>query len=286
MTTMKVQSDLHPRAAFDLHARQQVFGLDPVIQIATGSEPFWEWYASTIRCGRPFELRPVSDVPPYPEPARELAIWYSGGVESTYTLAQIRHLDPVLLRLEDFPVFLGEHRRIGQIHFLCAAVAASLGFRLTYLGVERQDLLLAHHPFARGYVERSPAFVEAWSAYQPAHRLATACGHLAKEEILRWLCERRIPITGTCDRPHGGRWCGDCYKCFEAYYTAKAVGLVLPELKGKLDGYSMRVPTPDVSAVDLVVVTKKDTTDAEVNAALKAARCSGCMGARQANVNF
>ena len=47
--------------------------------------------------------------------------------------------------------------------------------------------------------------------------------------------------------------------------------LVMPELKGKLDGYSMRVPTPDVSAVDLVVVTTKNTTDTEVNAALKAA---------------
>ncbi len=53
--------------------------------------------------------------------------------------------------------------------------------------------------------------------------------------------------------------------------AAKAISLVIPELKGKLDGYSMRVPTPDVSAVDLVVVTKKDTTDAEVNAALKTA---------------
>src|ERR1035437_8723679 len=53
--------------------------------------------------------------------------------------------------------------------------------------------------------------------------------------------------------------------------AAKAIGLVIPELKGKLDGYSMRVPTPDVSAVDLVVLTTKNTTDSEVNAALKAA---------------
>jgi glyceraldehyde 3-phosphate dehydrogenase len=53
--------------------------------------------------------------------------------------------------------------------------------------------------------------------------------------------------------------------------AAKAISLVIPELKGKLDGYSMRVPTPDVSAVDLVVVTTKNTTDAEVNAALKSA---------------
>lgn len=53
--------------------------------------------------------------------------------------------------------------------------------------------------------------------------------------------------------------------------AAKAIGLVLPELKGRLDGYSMRVPTPDVSVVDFVAVLKKDTTAQEVNAALKTA---------------
>jgi len=53
--------------------------------------------------------------------------------------------------------------------------------------------------------------------------------------------------------------------------ASKAVGLVLPELKGKLDGFSVRVPTPDVSCVDLVCVCKKAATAAEVNAALKAA---------------
>ncbi len=53
--------------------------------------------------------------------------------------------------------------------------------------------------------------------------------------------------------------------------AAKAIGLVMPELKGKLDGYSMRVPTPDVSVVDLVAVLAKNTTAEEVNAALKAA---------------
>lgn len=53
--------------------------------------------------------------------------------------------------------------------------------------------------------------------------------------------------------------------------AAKAIGLVLPELKGKLDGFAMRVPTPDVSVVDLVCEVAKDTTDVEVNAALKKA---------------
>jgi glyceraldehyde 3-phosphate dehydrogenase len=53
--------------------------------------------------------------------------------------------------------------------------------------------------------------------------------------------------------------------------AAKAIGLVVPELKGKLDGYSVRVPTPDVSVVDFVAVLKKNTTTEDVNAALKKA---------------
>jgi glyceraldehyde 3-phosphate dehydrogenase len=53
--------------------------------------------------------------------------------------------------------------------------------------------------------------------------------------------------------------------------AAKAIGLVLPQLKGKLDGISLRVPTPTVSLVDLVVTVKQSTDIASVNAALKAA---------------
>jgi glyceraldehyde 3-phosphate dehydrogenase len=53
--------------------------------------------------------------------------------------------------------------------------------------------------------------------------------------------------------------------------AALAVGEVLPELKGKLDGIAMRVPTPNVSVVDLAALLDKKTTDAEVNAAFKAA---------------
>ena len=53
--------------------------------------------------------------------------------------------------------------------------------------------------------------------------------------------------------------------------AAKAVGLVLPELKGKLDGSSIRVPTPNVSVVDLKFISKKSTSAEEVNAAVKAA---------------
>ncbi|MBX9881122.1 MAG: type I glyceraldehyde-3-phosphate dehydrogenase [Sphingomonas sp.] len=57
--------------------------------------------------------------------------------------------------------------------------------------------------------------------------------------------------------------------------AARAVGEVLPELKGKLDGSAIRVPTPDVSLVDLTFTPKRDVTRDEVNAALKAASESG-----------
>jgi glyceraldehyde 3-phosphate dehydrogenase len=53
--------------------------------------------------------------------------------------------------------------------------------------------------------------------------------------------------------------------------AASAVGLVLPELKGKLDGMAMRVPTPDGSITDLTAILKRDVTAEEVNAAMKAA---------------
>lgn len=53
--------------------------------------------------------------------------------------------------------------------------------------------------------------------------------------------------------------------------AAKAIGLVIPDLTGKLDGMSMRVPTPDGSVVDLTVVLKKTVTAAEINSAMKQA---------------
>ena len=57
--------------------------------------------------------------------------------------------------------------------------------------------------------------------------------------------------------------------------AAKALKLVIPDLAGKLDGFSVRVPTPNVSVVDLVVFVEKKTTKEEVNAALKKASESG-----------
>ncbi|WP_225027196.1 type I glyceraldehyde-3-phosphate dehydrogenase [Xinfangfangia pollutisoli] len=53
--------------------------------------------------------------------------------------------------------------------------------------------------------------------------------------------------------------------------AAKAVGLVLPELKGKLDGFAIRVPTPNVSVVDLKFIAKRATSVDEINTAIKAA---------------
>ena len=60
--------------------------------------------------------------------------------------------------------------------------------------------------------------------------------------------------------------------------AAKAVGLVLPELKGKLDGFAIRVPTPNVSVVDLKFVAKRATTKEEINAAIKAAAAGPLKG--------
>jgi glyceraldehyde 3-phosphate dehydrogenase len=60
--------------------------------------------------------------------------------------------------------------------------------------------------------------------------------------------------------------------------AAKAIGLVMPELKGKLDGYSMRVPTPDVSVVDLVALLAKNATAEEVNAAFQHAAANELKG--------
>ena len=60
--------------------------------------------------------------------------------------------------------------------------------------------------------------------------------------------------------------------------AAKAVGEVLPALKGKLDGFAMRVPTPNVSVVDLAVIVEKKTTAEEVNGAFRAAAAGPLKG--------
>jgi glyceraldehyde 3-phosphate dehydrogenase len=68
--------------------------------------------------------------------------------------------------------------------------------------------------------------------------------------------------------------------------AAKAVGLVLPALKGKLDGTSIRVPTPNVSLIDLTFTSLKDTSVEEINeavtAAAESARFKGILGVNAA----
>jgi len=72
--------------------------------------------------------------------------------------------------------------------------------------------------------------------------------------------------------------------------AAKAIGLVLPELKGKLDGVSIRVPTPNVSVIDLKIVAKKTTTKDEINDTMKRAseqQLKGILGyTNDANVSI
>jgi glyceraldehyde 3-phosphate dehydrogenase len=83
----------------------------------------------------------------------------------------------------------------------------------------------------------------------------------------------------TGDQPTLDTMHGDLYRARAAALSmiptstgaAKAVGLVLPELAGKLDGVAIRVPTPNVSVVDLVFEAGRDTTVDEVNAAIRAA---------------
>src|ERR1700704_5999256 len=80
----------------------------------------------------------------------------------------------------------------------------------------------------------------------------------------------------TNDQPSQDQFHKDLYRARAAALNmiptstgaAKAVGLVLPELKGKLDGVAIRVPTPNVSVVDLKVVAKRATTIEEINAAM------------------
>jgi len=83
----------------------------------------------------------------------------------------------------------------------------------------------------------------------------------------------------TNDQPSQDQFHKDLYRARAAALNmiptstgaAKAVGLVLPDLKGKLDGISIRVPTPNVSVVDLKFIAKRPTTKEEINSAVKRA---------------
>ncbi len=217
------ERDLQLRAVQELNIRQQVFGPDDVITVPVNYHAdFWQWYTDFMRFGRDyrFELDAESELADYPEPDKPVALWYSGGAESTYTLAKIEHLQPDLLSIDDYPIFSGPHRRVGQIHFMCAVVGAQLGYQQIYLGVEKNDLHLIRKAHAHSFIERTPFFIENWNQYHPKNQLVSICSHLEKEDIIKELCEHNIPITGTCDNIKNG-WCRRCFKCFEAFYSAK-----------------------------------------------------------------
>jgi hypothetical protein len=223
------EQDQHLRAIQDLETRSQVFGPRKVIRVPKNyHQEFWQWYAGFIRFGREHILEADDTLKTleYPEPDKPAALWYSGGAESTYTLHKISHLHPDLLSIQDYSVFWGSYRRIGQIHFICAVVGAQLGYKQIYIGVEKNELLLCRTAHSHSYVERDPLFLEHWNRYHPQNQLISVCSHLHKEEIIKELYELGIPTPGTCDNIKDG-WCGRCFKCFEAFYSAKVNGIDL-----------------------------------------------------------
>jgi hypothetical protein len=223
------EQDQHLRAVQDLEIRSQVFGARRAIKIPKSHhDGFWQWYAEFIRFGRGYilEVDDTLEAIEYPEPDKPVALWYSGGAESTYTLQKISDLHPDLLSIEDYSVFWGPYRRLGQIHFICAVVGAQLGYKQIYIGVEKNELLLCRNAHSHSYVERDPIFLEHWNRYHPQNQLVSVCSHLHKEEIIKELYDLGILITGTCDNIKNG-WCGRCFKCFEAFYSAKVEGINL-----------------------------------------------------------
>lgn len=218
---------LGPRALGDLEIRQRVLAHDEgQVPVPGRDMAFWRAYAELVAGGGREFIEADEGQPAFPKPNGRAALWYSGGVESTYT--QLIVDEPVdLLRLEDFSLFTSPHRKLGQVHFLCALIAADLGYSRTYLGMERDDFLLTANPSSWPFAERHPRFAKLWSEHRPENAVVTLCGHLEKEEIMRELASRGVSVEGTCDRLDGGRWCGGCYKCFEAFYFSRAAGVDL-----------------------------------------------------------
>lgn len=217
------ERNINLRALQDLVIRQQIFGSNKVIRVPVNYDrKFWLWYAHSIRFRQEcvFKIDDTLEPLEYPEPSKSVALWYSGGVESTYTLHKIKHLNPDLLSIDDYPVFFGTHRNIGQIHFLCAVVGAQLGYKQIYMGVEKNELFLCQNTVAYSFVERDPLFIEYWNSYRPQNKITSVCTNLHKEEIVKYLHEFDIQITGSCDNIANG-WCKQCFKCFEAFYSAK-----------------------------------------------------------------
>ena len=103
---------------------------------------------------------------------------------------------------------------------MCAVVGAQLGYKHIYLGVEKNDLFVCRSVRAHSFIERHPLFIQQWSRYHPRNQIISVCSHLHKEDIIKELHDRGIPITRTCDNIANG-WCRRCFKCFEAFYSAK-----------------------------------------------------------------
>lgn len=196
-----------------------------VLRVPENANPeFWRWYAGMLRADCTTEVVPASDrIATFPPANGQVCLWYSGGVESTYTLDRIRDLDPVLLSYEDYSGSVDQFRLGGQVHLILAVLAAHMGFSTTYLGVERNDLFLSVSQKARSMVERVPLFIDRWNDFHADHVLRTACADFHKEELLVKVLDAGHSTFSSCDRIAGG-WCTDCFKCYEAYYSAKAMG--------------------------------------------------------------
>ena len=217
------QAEQHPRLLLDLEIRHKIFSGETRVSVPAGTIPFWNWHSSYASPHSDISFIEINDAPSYPAAHRNRALWFSGGVESTYTKFKLEDSQIDLLKIEDFSVFEGRHRKVGQIHFICAAISAALGYQTAYMGMERNDLLVPRIGIGRRYVERSPLFLEAWNKYLGNERIESLCKFLTKEEILMEVLDNGLTITGTCDNCKDGRWCGNCFKCYEAYYTAKAI---------------------------------------------------------------
>jgi hypothetical protein len=222
------------RLKLDLQIREKIQQGSPEVDVPADGMGFWRWYKGWVNPFADIALRPVTDVPTYPPVTRTSALWYSGGCESTYCLDEIRKTEaPDLLSINDFELFRGRHRQYGQIHFLCAAIGAALGYRATHAGVERNDLLLSRVVKNDRYlggltVERTPEFMDRWTDYLGDRAFTSVCRDLTKEQLYLELNARGLQIKGTCDAFNDGTWCGSCFKCFEAYYSCKAIGLAPP----------------------------------------------------------
>ncbi len=202
------------------------------VHLALGDLPgarFWTWYGGMVRPELSRRTSAAADpsgstaaAPQFPAPSGRVAVWYSSGAKSTYTLARVEHLRPTVLRYEDYEPFLAPYRGEGFLPLILAAASAGMGFSVAYLGVERNDLVVGAEPSTWRHVERTPAFIDQWNHFHPQHRLRSCCRDLEKEAVVAALLDEGRSFS-SCHRRRSG-WCRDCHGCLEAYYSAKATG--------------------------------------------------------------